>query len=83
MGRMLRQPALAVVLLAVLLAGGCAAGPKPFDYSAVDEVKPGPGLLSGDDGVFTIYGEPGTASPDQDDAAPEVEKKGQHRLQIE
>lgn len=41
-----------LLLLAIILAG-CAGE----EYSYVDDadLKPGPGLLSGDDGVFTIY----------------------------
>lgn len=27
----------------------------PLDYRAIDEIRPGPGLLSGADGRFVIY----------------------------
>jgi hypothetical protein len=46
-------------LIAVALAfviGACATAPEPFEYHPENELKPGPGLLSGEDGVFTIYG---------------------------
>lgn len=28
---------------------------EPMSYTAIDEIPPGPGLFSGDDGVFTVY----------------------------
>ena len=45
---------LAVVLAALVLAA--CAGAEPFDYTPVSEIPPGPGLMSGDDGEFVIYG---------------------------
>ena len=27
----------------------------PLDYRAIDDIRPGPGLLSGADGRFVIY----------------------------
>jgi hypothetical protein len=44
---------LGIALLAGLWLAGCVA--EPFDYTPVDEIPPGPGLLSGDDGEFVIY----------------------------
>ena len=43
----------AVALLAVL--GGCAIGEPLEVVNEVDEIPPGPGLFSGDDGQFVIY----------------------------
>ena len=40
-----------VLLLAVIL---CACGGKPLQYTDSKEQKPGPGLFSGEDGVFTL-----------------------------
>jgi hypothetical protein len=40
-------------LLGSLWLAACAA--KPFDYTAPDEIQPGPGLLTGEDGEFVIY----------------------------
>ena len=37
---------------------GCAVSPEPFEYQPDNESKKGPGLLSGEDGVFTIYQQP-------------------------
>ena len=39
--------------LTCLLIAGCAG--KPFEPTKIDEIPPGPGLLSGDDGEFVIY----------------------------
>jgi hypothetical protein len=46
-----------IVLAAVLLVGlnGCSTSPKPFEYETHRELKPGPGLFSGEDGYFKIY----------------------------
>jgi hypothetical protein len=49
--RMARR--LGIALLAGLWLAGCAA--EPFDYTPVDDIPPGPGLLSGEDGEFVIY----------------------------
>jgi hypothetical protein len=39
-----------------LLFFGC--GGEPYNYEPPNEVTPGPGLFSGEDGEFTIIGEP-------------------------
>ena len=44
-----------------LLLMACAGSTEPFEYQSNTETKPGPGALSGDDGVFTIYR--GTPAP--------------------
>jgi hypothetical protein len=36
--------------------GGCSTG-KEYTYEPSSETPPGPGIFSGKDGVFTIYGE--------------------------
>ena len=43
----------ALAALAALLAA--CANVTPVDYTAIDEIPPGPGLLSGEDGEFTLY----------------------------
>lgn len=40
------------------LLAGCAAPPEPFHYQPDNELKPGPGLFTGEEGVYTIYGKP-------------------------
>ena len=43
---------------------GC--GGKDFNYvPEPGEVKPGPGLISGKDGVFTLYGKSGDSEPEE------------------
>lgn len=32
----------------------CSLG-NPVEYTAIDEIPPGPGLLSGEEGEFTLY----------------------------
>lgn len=45
-----------VVVLAALVLAACGSA-KPFDYQpTADEMMPGGGLFSGDDGEFVIYG---------------------------
>ena len=44
---------LLVAALAFTLAA-CASQPKPFQYETDRDLKPGPGLFSGEDGAFTI-----------------------------
>ncbi len=46
----------AAALIAAL--AGCASLPQPFVYHDDRDEKPGPGLFSGDEGGFVIYGEP-------------------------
>lgn len=48
---------MAAIIGAAALSGMLAAcsGVKPFDYTAVHEIPPGPGLISGDDGEFELY----------------------------
>ena len=41
-----------------LLLAACASSPEPFEYEQNNELKPGPGLLTGEEGVYTIYGPP-------------------------
>jgi hypothetical protein len=48
-----------------LVIGACATSPEPFEYQPENELKSGPGLFSGDDGVFTLYGKPAAASTEE------------------
>jgi len=45
-------------VLAVWLLAGCATPPEPFEYQQSNELKPGPGIFTGEEGVYTIYGPP-------------------------
>lgn len=43
------------VLAALSLAlGGCITGAKPFAYTPISEIPPGPGLLTGEDGNYSV-----------------------------
>jgi hypothetical protein len=42
-----------ILLLGAIWLTACAA--EPFDYTPVDGIPPGPGLLSGEDGEFVVY----------------------------
>jgi len=64
----------AIIFLGLALTlCSCATSPEPYEYgfdqdlpTGPGELKKGPGLFSGEDGVFKIYGQP--ASPDGDSA---------------
>jgi len=45
--------AVCIVSIALLALSGC--GGKPFDYNPPSEIPEGPGVLSGEDGEFTLY----------------------------
>ena len=64
-----------------LLITACASSPEPFEYSSENENKSGPGVLSGEDGVFTIYsGTPEVLqdkAPAAEEPAPEEEGTGE------
>jgi hypothetical protein len=45
------------VLAGMVVMAGCAASPEAFDYHDDRDEKPGPGLFSGDEGGYVIYGE--------------------------
>ncbi len=45
-----------LMVAVVALALAACASAKPFDYQpTADEIKPGGGLFSGDDGEFVIF----------------------------
>ena len=46
-----------VTALAVLLLVTACAGVKPFEYTEIHEIQPGPGLLAGTGGEFVLYGD--------------------------
>ncbi len=61
-----------MAVLTLLGVAGCADA-KPFDYTPVHEIPPGPGLLSGQDGSFT-FGFGAEAEPD----SPETREQNQN-----
>ena len=63
-----RKAVTLIVLGLALTLCSCATSPEPFDYgfdgdlpTGPGELKKGPGLFSGEDGVFTIYGQPASS----------------------
>ncbi len=50
-----RGPRLAALALALALAA--CAGAKPFEYHPIHEIPEGPGLFTGEDGEWVIYGD--------------------------
>ena len=49
-----RFPILALIGGMLLLLGACAEV-KPFEYTEIHEIQPGPGLLTGDEGEFVLF----------------------------
>lgn len=49
-----------ILAIAAVAALAACSNVKSFDYTAIDEIPPGRGLLSGGDGVFVLYPLEGT-----------------------
>ena len=49
----MKKLAVTICLLVIVFFQGC--GGKEYTYVEDHELKPGPGLFSGEDGSFTIY----------------------------
>lgn len=45
---------LSILLAVAVLLGGCTTA-QPFQYSDPTEMRPGPGVFSGEDSEFVIY----------------------------
>jgi len=56
--RLMKRCIVLAGLAIFLFLAGCASSPEPFEYEQNNELKPGPGLLTGEEGVYTIYGPP-------------------------
>ena len=50
-----RRAACRILAVAVLGVLAACSNVQSFDYAAIDEIPPGPGLLSGGDGKFVLY----------------------------
>lgn len=59
------------ILVAVLGLAACATSTEPFEYESYNEVKPGPGVFTGEKGTWTIYRQEVPAEPE---ATPGSEK---------
>ncbi len=40
---------------------------EPMEYTAIDQIPPGPGLITGDDGEFVLYRHPRKREVEKDD----------------
>ena len=66
------------VLGMVIGLAACATSPEPFEYQNTNEVKPGRGVFTGEDGTWTIYRQPmpaETQTAPTEDAEDKTEKK--------
>jgi hypothetical protein len=59
-----------ILLMFCLIFGmaACSASPQPFEYQPDNELKPGPGLFSGEKGEFVIFRRPEKKDPEEDPA---------------
>ena len=55
-GPVRRSGSLALATGILILLGACAEM-KPMEYTEIHEIPPGPGLVSGEDGEFVLYGD--------------------------
>lgn len=62
---LIRITMLILLVAAMVTVNGCAVTPEPLEYQPDNELKSGPGLLSGEDGVFTIYRKPNESDADK------------------
>ena len=69
----------AMMLMFCLIFGmsACSAPPEPFEYQPENELKPGPGLFSGEKGEFTIIRSPQKTDLKED--APRKFRKGEEQ----
>ncbi|HER19569.1 MAG TPA: hypothetical protein ENO14_00820 [Chromatiales bacterium] len=54
-GQIPRRAVRCVLFVAALGTLVACSNVRPFSYTAIHEIPPGPGLVSGDDGVFVLY----------------------------
>ncbi|MFC1816430.1 hypothetical protein ACFL0M_10945 [Thermodesulfobacteriota bacterium] len=47
-----------VLLFGMIVSSGCSTAPKPFEYRSDNELKQGPGLISGEEEKFIMYHRP-------------------------
>jgi len=61
----------------VLLLAACAGGAQPYTYQSENELKPGPGLFTGKEGMWTVVGPSQTTpqKPTDDKTTPASEVK--------
>ena len=54
-GQSLQRTTRRILAVAALGALAACSNVQTFEYTAIDEIPPGPGLISGGDGVFVLY----------------------------
>jgi hypothetical protein len=57
----------AAIMAACLVLNGC--GGDDWTYETDRELKPGPGIFSGEDGEFNLIGQPEKQEKDQEEAS--------------
>lgn len=57
-----------LMLMLCLIVGlsACTSSPEPYEYQPDNELKPGPGLFSGEKGEFVIFRIPEKTDPEND-----------------
>jgi hypothetical protein len=73
---------MSLCLLFVLLHG-CSTAPEPYIYEPSNELKPGRGLFSGEDGVFTIVSVEAGADDEETEKPADSDKKNDNNDSIE
>jgi len=72
------QSLLPLMLCIVIGIAACAASPEPYEYRPENELKPGPGLFSGENGEFTIFRVPEKAGQEKDHSRQEPKGDNQN-----
>ena len=66
--RVRKQTTIVILLSLLLLNGGC--GGESYTYVPENELKPGPGLFSGEDGEFNLINTPAKEKEEESDDRP-------------
>ena len=61
------------VVVLMLLFCACATPPEPYEYVPDNEIKPGPGLFTGEEGSLTIYPKALPLEPGEDTGLEETQ----------
>jgi hypothetical protein len=57
----------------MLLVCACASTMEPFEYVPDNEIKPGSGLFTGEEGTLTIYRKAMSVEPEEDTGSEEAQ----------